>query len=223
MGRKMQDLFTVGSSPGPSSANSVQVALPQPTPLNNIKDIHAALGRLSAFAHQPWKRCGSARQAISSVAQPQQRHMRPGSRCSTPAGRTCLRYAQRVYRAGCRPACTTSTKYQAPRGPFAIAPFSSPLGTVDRGRGERWDGKDSPNRTFARIISAAHQLRKDERMALRETTGFVESLLRLTGLGWAVPDSSTICRRQRTLAVNIPYRGGNGPLHLLIPSRDITA
>jgi hypothetical protein len=54
-------------------------------------------------------------------------------------------------------------------------------------------------------------------MALRQTTGFVESLLRLTGLDWPVPDFSTICRRQRTLAVNIPYRGSKGPLHLLIP------
>ena len=54
-------------------------------------------------------------------------------------------------------------------------------------------------------------------MALRQTTGFVESLLWLTDLAWAVPDFSTICRRQRTLAVNIPYRGAKGPLHLLIP------
>lgn len=38
-------------------------------------------------------------------------------------------------------------------------------------------------------------------MALRQTTGFVESLLRLTGLDWDVPDFSTICRRQRTLAL----------------------
>ena len=33
-------------------------------------------------------------------------------------------------------------------------------------------------------------------MALRQTTGFVESLLRLTGLDWAVPDFSTLSRRQ---------------------------
>lgn len=56
-------------------------------------------------------------------------------------------------------------------------------------------------------------------MALRQTTGFVESLLHLIGLNWAVPDFSTLSRRQKTLAVNIPYRGSNGPLHLLIPSR----
>jgi transposase len=49
----------------------------------------------------------------------------------------------------------------------------------------------------------------------------VESLLRLTGLDWDVPDFSTICRRQRALAVNIPYRGAKGPLHLLIDSTGI--
>ena len=58
-------------------------------------------------------------------------------------------------------------------------------------------------------------------MALRQTTGFVESLLRLIGLNWAVPDFSTLSRRQKTLAVNIPYRGSNGPLHLLIDSTGI--
>jgi len=44
-------------------------------------------------------------------------------------------------------------------------------------------------------------------MALWQTTGFVESLLRLSGLDWSVPDFSTVSRRQKTLAVNIPYRG----------------
>jgi transposase len=58
-------------------------------------------------------------------------------------------------------------------------------------------------------------------MALRQTTGFVESLLQLTGLDWEVPDFSTLSRRQRTLAVNIPYRGANGTLHLLIDSTGI--
>ncbi len=58
-------------------------------------------------------------------------------------------------------------------------------------------------------------------MALRQTTGFVESLVRLTGLDWAVPDFSTLSRRQKTLKVNIPYRGSDGPLHLLIDSTGI--
>jgi hypothetical protein len=58
-------------------------------------------------------------------------------------------------------------------------------------------------------------------MALRQTTGFVESLLRLICLDWAVPDFSTLSRRQKTLKVNIPYRGSNGPLHLLVDSAGI--
>src|SRR6056297_2854382 len=58
-------------------------------------------------------------------------------------------------------------------------------------------------------------------MALRQTTGFVESLLRLAGLDWTVPNFSTLSRRQKTLAVNIPYRGSNRPLHLLIDSTGI--
>jgi hypothetical protein len=58
-------------------------------------------------------------------------------------------------------------------------------------------------------------------MALRQTTGFVESLLRLADLDWTVPDFSTLSRRQKTLAVKIPYQGSNGPLHLLIDSTGI--
>ena len=36
---------------------------------------------------------------------------------------------------------------------------------------------------------------------------------------WDVPDFSTLSRHQKTVAVNIPHRGSQGPLHLLI---DIT-
>ncbi|WP_349306288.1 transposase [Pseudomonas sp. GX19020] len=38
-------------------------------------------------------------------------------------------------------------------------------------------------------------------MALRQTTGFVESQLRLVGLDWTVPDFSTLSRRHKTLKV----------------------
>ena len=58
-------------------------------------------------------------------------------------------------------------------------------------------------------------------LALRQTTGFVESLLGLIGLNWDVPDFSTLSRRQKKLAVNIPHRGAQGPLHLLIDSTGI--
>ncbi|TFL17239.1 IS5 family transposase [Jannaschia formosa] len=58
-------------------------------------------------------------------------------------------------------------------------------------------------------------------LPLRQTTGFVASLLKLAGLDWPVPDYSTLCRRQKTLAVQLPYRGSGGPLHLLIDSTGI--
>ena len=58
-------------------------------------------------------------------------------------------------------------------------------------------------------------------MALRQTTGFVESLLRLIGPDWTVPDFSTLCRRRKTLAVNIAYRGSKGSPRLLIDSPGI--
>lgn len=60
-------------------------------------------------------------------------------------------------------------------------------------------------------------------MPLRQTTGFVQSLLQLVGLDWPVPDFSTLCRRQRKLNVSIPYRGGAGPLNLLVDSTGIKA
>lgn len=58
-------------------------------------------------------------------------------------------------------------------------------------------------------------------LPLRQTTGFVASLLELSGLGWAVPDFSTLSRRQKTLDVTIPYRGSKGAIHLLVDSTGI--
>ena len=58
-------------------------------------------------------------------------------------------------------------------------------------------------------------------MPLRKTTGFVQSLLRLIGLDWSGRNFSTLCRRQKTLNVSLPYRGGTGPLNLLIDSTGI--
>ncbi len=59
------------------------------------------------------------------------------------------------------------------------------------------------------------------KLPLRQTAGMVASLLRLAGLNWSVPDFSTLCRRQKTLAVQIPYRRADGPLNLLVDSTGI--
>ena len=60
-------------------------------------------------------------------------------------------------------------------------------------------------------------------LPLRQTTGFIASLLKLVGLDWSVPDFSTLCRRQKALSVAIPYKGSAGPLHLLVDSTGIKA
>jgi len=52
-------------------------------------------------------------------------------------------------------------------------------------------------------------------------TGLVESLLRLAGLEWPVPDYTTLCRRQRTLPVELGGDPGSGGLHLLVDSTGI--
>ncbi len=59
-------------------------------------------------------------------------------------------------------------------------------------------------------------------LPLRQTIGLVSSLLMLSGLDWPVPDYTTLCRRQKTLNVNIPFRSaGKGALHLLVDSTGI--
>jgi hypothetical protein len=58
-------------------------------------------------------------------------------------------------------------------------------------------------------------------LSLRQTTGFVESLLHLAGLTWPVPDYSTLCRCQKTITVDIPYRSSEKGLHLMVDSTGI--
>jgi hypothetical protein len=59
------------------------------------------------------------------------------------------------------------------------------------------------------------------KLPLRQTTGMVASLLKMANLDWPVPDYTTLCRRQKTLAVQIPYRRADGPLNLLVDSTGI--
>ena len=58
-------------------------------------------------------------------------------------------------------------------------------------------------------------------LALRQTTGLVESVLQLCALAWPVPDFSTLCRRQRDLNVQIPYTRSQAGLRLLVDSTGI--
>lgn len=58
-------------------------------------------------------------------------------------------------------------------------------------------------------------------LALRQTTGLVQSVLQLWGLAWPVPDFSTLCRRQLDLNVQVPYTRSKAGLHLLVDSTGI--
>ncbi|SEN55312.1 Transposase DDE domain-containing protein [Loktanella fryxellensis] len=59
------------------------------------------------------------------------------------------------------------------------------------------------------------------KLPLRQAAGMVAGLLRPAGLDWPVADYSTLCRRQKTLGVQIPYRRAGGPLNLLVDSTGI--
>ena len=60
-------------------------------------------------------------------------------------------------------------------------------------------------------------------MPLHQTTGFVQSLLRLDGMDWEAPDFSSLCIRQKNLNVSLRYRGSKVPLNLLIDNTGIKA
>ena len=49
----------------------------------------------------------------------------------------------------------------------------------------------------------------------------MDSLLKMAELDLTVPDHTTLCRRQKTMAVQIPYRRAGGPLNLLVDSTGI--
>lgn len=55
-------------------------------------------------------------------------------------------------------------------------------------------------------------------LLLTQRTGKVASLLKLAGLGWDLPGYTTLCRRQKTFAVQMPYWRVDGPLNLLVDS-----
>jgi hypothetical protein len=82
-------------------------------------------------------------------------------------------------------------------------------------------GKRGRQQSFSDAAQTCLTLKVLVGLPLRQTTGFVQSMLRLVGLDWTVPDFSTLCRSQKTLNVSLSYRGGTGPLNLLIDSTGV--
>ena len=58
-------------------------------------------------------------------------------------------------------------------------------------------------------------------LALRQAMGMAQSLLKLAGLDWQVPDFSTVSRRQKHLSVTIGAQPTTTGLHLLVDSTGI--
>lgn len=53
-------------------------------------------------------------------------------------------------------------------------------------------------------------------LALRQSLGLVQSLLRMAGLEWPVPDFSTVSRRKKSVRVQLAYRASTTALDLLV-------
>ena len=72
------------------------------------------------------------------------------------------------------------------------------------------------------ILLSRHRVGGDLHQCARaQITRHLEPADEGNALPWSVPDFSTLSRRQKTLDVTIPYRGSQGPLHLLIDSTGI--
>jgi hypothetical protein len=90
----------------------------------------------------------------------------------------------------------------------------------------KWEGQPSGKRgrsqTFSnKAIQFCLSIKCLVNLPLRQAMGMAQSLLRLAGLDWPVPDYSTVSRRQKTLRVAIGAVPTTTGLHLLVDSTGI--
>ena len=92
-------------------------------------------------------------------------------------------------------------------------------------RGWRWDssallgGRPGGQRRYSDLaIVTALTLRTVSHLPLRQTEGFIASLIGLMGLSLKAPDHTTLSRRNRDVEIPRLARGHDGPLHLVIDS-----
>jgi hypothetical protein len=80
-------------------------------------------------------------------------------------------------------------------------------------------GKPGGQRRYANIaIEAALTIRMGFHLPLRQTEGFLHSLMQLLDLDLPIPDHTTLSRRLQTLGEIGLHTTAPGPLHLLIDS-----
>lgn len=69
------------------------------------------------------------------------------------------------------------------------------------------DGKPGRPAVFSdAVIQFCRSIKVSFKLPLRQTTGMVANPLQMAGLDLVAPECTTLCRRQKTLAVQIPYR-----------------
>jgi hypothetical protein len=71
------------------------------------------------------------------------------------------------------------------------------------------------------MISCALTLRQLYRLPLRATQGMMSSLINLAKLEGRAPDYTTLCRRGKTLKINLGVKKSSGTLNILIDSTGI--
>ncbi len=80
-------------------------------------------------------------------------------------------------------------------------------------------GKPGASRAYSdKAIEVCLSLRVLLKLPLRQTQGFVRSVMCLAGLSLPVPDYTTLCRRQRTLTVALPVRPREQARHIVLDS-----
>lgn len=82
------------------------------------------------------------------------------------------------------------------------------------------NAKEGQNQTYSdAAIQCCLIIKSLLRLSLRMVTGFVQSLIKLSGLNWTAPDYSTLCRRQKYIDISISVEKSRGGLHLLLDTR----
>jgi hypothetical protein len=80
-------------------------------------------------------------------------------------------------------------------------------------------GRRGRSRTFSNVaIQCMLTLKVVYQLPLRATEGLLASLVKLMGIELAVPDYTTLSRRQQQLEVVIARRPRSGPLHMVVDS-----
>ena len=83
-------------------------------------------------------------------------------------------------------------------------------------------GRHGRNQTYSdTAIQCCLMIKSLFRLSLRMVTGFVQSLIQLSGLSWTAPDYSTLCRRQKQIDIAISYQKSHEGLHLLVDSTSL--